>query len=356
MAPVMLLQEHVPLAELTTFKVGGPARFFARANSESDVLDALDFAAVRHLPLFVLGGGSNLVVSDRGFPGLVLKIQIRGIKAEAAGSRRIFDVGAGEDWDAFVAHTVDQTCAGLECLSGIPGTVGGTPVQNVGAYGQEVSQTVECVAAIEIASGKKRLFTNSDCEFSYRASMFNTRARASYVLLRVRYRLDPGGSPTISYRDLKERFAAEPAPSLADTRKAVREIRHSKAMLIVPGDDDCRSAGSFFKNPVVDGTTAESVARVAEQRGLRLTTYPAGNGLVKLPAAWLVEQSGFPKGFTSGPVGISRRHSLAIVNRGTSTAADIIAFKNRIQHAVLNQFGIELKPEPVFVGFEAGKI
>ena len=156
------------------------------------------------------------------------------------------------------------------------GTVGGTPVQNVGAYGQEVSQTVECVAAIEIASGKKRLFTNSDCEFAYRASMFNTRSRGCYVLLRVRYRLEPGGSPTISYRDLKERFAAQQSPSLAETRKAVREIRHSKAMLIVPGDDDCRSAGSFFKNPIVDCTTAESVARVAEQRGLHLTTYPAG--------------------------------------------------------------------------------
>jgi len=186
--------------------------------------------------------------------------------------------------------------------------------------------------------------------------MFNTRSRGCYVLLRVRYRLEPGGSPTISYRDLKERFAAQPNPSLAETRKAVREIRHSKAMLIVPGDDDCRSAGSFFKNPIVDCTTAESVARSAEQRGLHLTTYPAGMGLVKLPAAWLVEQSGFPKGFTSGPVGISRRHSLAIVNRGNSTAADIIALKTRIQNAVLDQFGIELKPEPVFVGFEAGEV
>ncbi len=352
----MLLQEHVPLAELTTLKVGGPARYFARALSESDVLDALDFVAVRRLPLFVLGGGSNLVVSDRGFPGLVLKIQIRGMKADAAGDQRIFDVGAGEDWDAFVAHTVDQNCAGLECLSGIPGTVGGTPVQNVGAYGQEVSQTVECVAAIEIASGKKRLFSNSDCEFAYRASMFNTRARASYILLRVRYRLQSGGSPTISYRDLKEHFAGQTVPTLVETRNAVREIRHSKAMLIVPGDDDCLSAGSFFKNPVVNRSSAESVARVAEQRGLHLATYPASDGFVKLPAAWLVEQSGFSKGYTSGPVGISSRHSLAIVNRGSASAADIIALTNRIQNAVFEQFGIELKPEPVFVGFEGGEI
>ncbi len=352
----MLLQEQVPLAELTTFRVGGPARYLARASTDSDVLEALEFAASHHLPVFVLGGGSNLLVSDGGFPGLVLKIEIRGITSEAAASEEIFEVGAGEDWDAFVAHTVEQNCAGLECLSGIPGTVGGTPVQNVGAYGQEVSQTIECVAAIEISSGKKCLFSNADCEFAYRTSIFNTRGRGSCILLRVRYRLHPGGSPTVSYRDLQNHFAGRGTPSLLETRNAVREIRHSKAMLIVAGDDDCRSAGSFFKNPVVDRGTAEGVLRFAEQHGLTLTTYPAADGQVKLSAAWLVEHSGFHKGFADGPVGISRRHSLAIVNRGGAAAADIILLKNRIQRAVADQFGIELKPEPVFVGFEAGEI
>jgi UDP-N-acetylmuramate dehydrogenase len=352
----MLLQEHVPLAEFTTFKVGGPARYLARALSESDILDALEFAASRHLPVFVLGGGSNLVVSDRGFHGLVLKIEIQGITSEASNNQRSFDVGAGEDWDTFVAHAVEQNCAGIECLSGIPGTVGGTPVQNVGAYGQEVSQTIECVSAIAIASGKRRLFSNADCEFAYRTSIFNTRERGSHILLRVRYRLQPGGPPTISYRDLRSHFAGRIAPSLLETRDAVREIRHSKAMLIVPGDDDCRSAGSFFKNPVVDRATAEAVSCFAEQHGLSLTTYPATDGLLKLPAAWLVEHSGFPKGFAAGPVGISRRHSLAIVNRGGATAADIIVLKNRIQSAVFDKFGIELKPEPVFVGFEAEEV
>lgn len=352
----MLLQEHVPLAEFTTFQVGGPARYLARALSESDVLEALEFAASRQVPIFVLGGGSNLVISDRGFPGLVLKIEIRDIQSEPAGDFRIFEVGAGEDWDAFVAHTVDQNCAGVECLSGIPGTVGGTPVQNVGAYGQEVSQTIECVAAIEVSSGKKRLFSNADCEFAYRASRFNNRSRGRYILVSARYRLQPGAPPTLSYRDLNQRFAGQPSPSLVETRNAVREIRHSKAMLIVQGDNDCRSAGSFFKNPIVDRTAAESVSHFAEQRGLHLTTYPANDGLVKVPAAWLVEQSGFPKGFSAGAVGISRRHSLAVVNRGAATAAEIIRFKNRIQSAVLDQFGIELKPEPVFVGFEAGEV
>lgn len=355
-ALAMLLQEQVPLAELTTFLVGGPARYLARASTESDVLEALEFAASRRLELFVLGGGSNLVISDRGFPGLVLKIEIRGIASEPSDHQQIFDVGAGEDWDAFVAHTVEQNCAGLECLSGIPGTVGGTPVQNVGAYGQEVSQTIECVAAVEIISGKKRLFSNADCEFAYRTSLFNTRERGRYVLLCVHYRLQPGGSPTISYRDVQNHFAEKGTPSLLDTRNAVRDIRHSKAMLIVPGDDDCRSAGSFFKNPIVDRQTAEGVLRFAEQDGIGLTTYPAANGFLKLPAAWLVEHSGFHKGYAEGPVGISRRHSLAIVNRGGATAADIIVLKNRIQRAVADRFGIELKPEPVFVGFESGEV
>jgi UDP-N-acetylmuramate dehydrogenase len=349
----MLVQEHVPLAQFTTFNVGGPARFFARAVAESDVLHALELVTSRRIPLFVLGGGSNLVVSDHGFPGLVLKIELRGISSEAAGDSRLFEAGAGDDWDNFVAYTVDCNCAGLECLSGIPGTVGGTPVQNVGAYGQEVSQTIECVAAIEIESGAKRLFSNSDCEFAYRSSIFNTRARGRYILLGARYRLRGDGTSTISYRDLAAFFAGRSAPSLLETRNAVREIRHSKAMLIVPGDDDCRSAGSFFKNPIVDRATADSVLRFAEQRRLTLTTYPAADGRVKLPAAWLVEQSGFAKGFTAGAVGISRRHSLAIVNRGDAAAADIVLLKNQIQCAVFDRFGIELRPEPVFVGFES---
>jgi len=350
------MQENVPLAGFTTFNVGGPARYFCRADSESEVSEALAFAKSRQLPVFVLGGGSNLVVSDRGFSGLVLKVEIKGAKAENAGDSRIFEVGAGDDWDNFVAQTIDQNCAGLECLSGIPGTVGGTPVQNVGAYGQEVSRTIECVAAIEIASGKKRHFSNADCGFSYRTSIFNTSKRGAFILLSARYRLRPGGEPNVSYRDLKNYFAGHTAPSLLKVRNAVREIRHSKAMLIVPGDDDCRSAGSFFKNPIVDRATADSIAQFAALRGLTLTTYPVADGMVKLPAAWLVEQSGFRKGFTAGPVGISRRHALAIVNRGGATAADIVALKTRIQRAVVDQFGIDLKPEPVFVGFEGGSV
>ena len=185
----MLMQEQVPLSRFTTLQVGGPARYFTRAVTELDVLQALEFAGTRRLPLFVLGGGSNLVVSDRGFPGLVLKIELSGIESESDADKYVFDVGAGETWDGLVAHTIDQNCAGLECLSGIPGTVGGTPVQNVGAYGQEVSQTIDCVATIETATGKKRLFSNVDCGFAYRTSIFNTSHRDRYILIKARYRL-----------------------------------------------------------------------------------------------------------------------------------------------------------------------
>lgn len=351
----MQLQENVPLAGFTTLDVGGPARFFARIHTESDVLEALEFATARKIPLFVLGGGSNLVVSDRGFPGLVVKVEIAGISSEDDTTGRLFEVGAGEDWDMFVRTSVEQNCAGLECLSGIPGTVGGTPVQNVGAYGQDVSQTIEGVTAIEIATGKRNTFSNKDCAFAYRTSVFNTRSRDRYVLSSVRFRLRPGGQPTLSYRDISNHFAGNKAATLLQTRHAVREIRHAKAMLIVPGDDECRSAGSFFKNPVVDEQIAGRIRAWAAERAVTLSTYPAEGG-VKIPAAWLVEQSGFTKGFTCGPVGISRRHALAIVNRGAAKAADVVALQKQIRRAVFDQFGIELKPEPVFVGFDPSEL
>src|SRR5579883_849262 len=197
----MLIQENVPLAPFTTLGVGGPARYFARARGVSDILDALEFSDLRHVPIFVLGGGSNLVIADRGFPGLVIKIEIRGVTSQADGEFCVFEAGSGEDWDTFVAHTVDQNCAGLECLSGIPGTVGGTPVQNVGAYGQDVSQTIRSVVAIEIRTGEIRVFSNPECGFAYRSSIFNDGSRDRYILTSVSYRLHTGGAPSIAVRD-----------------------------------------------------------------------------------------------------------------------------------------------------------
>ncbi|HVP51335.1 MAG TPA: UDP-N-acetylmuramate dehydrogenase [Terriglobales bacterium] len=345
----MQIQQQVPLAPLTTFKVGGPARYFAEARREEDVRAAVAEARSREWPLFVLGGGSNLVISDAGWPGLVLKIALKGIAERRVGSRMLFEAAAGEDWDGFVAHAVARDCAGIECLSGIPGTVGGTPVQNVGAYGQEVSETITTVRALDTASGEIRELENADSGFAYRTSIFNARERGRYIVLRVTFALTPRGVPHLEYTDLKRHFAGRSnSPTLAETREAVRAIRLSKAMLIVPGDDDCRSAGSFFKNPVLTREAFEQL----QMRAGPVPNFPTKDGSIKVAAAWLVEHAGFHKGLARGRVGISRRHALAIINRGGATAADIIALKNEIQQRVLDQFGIELQPEPVFVGFD----
>jgi UDP-N-acetylmuramate dehydrogenase len=299
----------------------------------------------------VLGGGSNLVIADAGWPGLVLKVGILGINHHH-GSPVIFDAGAGEEWDAFVAMVVAHRCSGLECLSGIPGSVGGTPVQNVGAYGQEVSQTIQSLDVLDLTTGKVRELFNEDCQFRYRTSIFNTTARGRYIILRVRYGLQHDGSSHLEYADLKKYFAGwTTAPTLAQTREAVRQIRASKAMLIVPGDEDCRSAGSFFKNPVLTQEQFEDLAKRAAARGLRIPSFPALDAQKKISAAWLVEHSGFSKGYTYGAVGISRKHALAIVNRGGAKAEDIMALKDQIQERVEVIWDIRLEPEPVFVGF-----
>jgi len=348
-------QENIPLAPLTTFNVGGPARYFVDAHSEHEVSEAVALAFARKLPLFVLGGGSNLLVSDSGWPGLVLKVSLAGVEFEGDLQKMLFHAGAGESWDSLVALAVSKNCGGIECLSGIPGTVGGTPVQNVGAYGQEVSETVTHVRVLEIATGAVLDLSNSDCGFSYRSSIFNGTRRNEFIVLEVSYRLCRNAEPKVEYADVKNFFAANKVekPTLQQVRDAVRSIRQSKAMLIVPGDEDCRSAGSFFKNPLVSAAEADRIealaARLAPEKPL--PRYPGENGKVKLAAAWLVEQSGFGKGFSRGAVGISRKHSLAIVNRGGARAMDILAFKEEIQHRVFDQWGVSLHPEPVFVGF-----
>jgi len=235
--------ENIPLAPLTTFRIGGPARFFVEAKSVGEVQEAVAFARSRDLPLFVLGGGSNLVVADSGWPGLVLKVAITGIEQRAGHNQDgkvLFDVGAGESWDRFVSHAVMARCAGVECLSGIPGNVGGTPVQNVGAYGQEVAETIESVETLDLKDGQVRELCREACGFSYRSSIFNTSERGRFVILRVVFALTPGGQPHIEYADLKRHFEGrETRPNLAETREAVRHIRALKGMLIVAGEEDC---------------------------------------------------------------------------------------------------------------------
>lgn len=348
----MTIQENVPLAPHTTLHVGGAARFFAEAASEEDVREATHFAARQQLPLFVMGGGSNLVIADSGWPGLVLKIGIGGSTSTVEGGTLLFDAGAGVDWDEFVAEAIARNCAGVECLSGIPGSVGGTPVQNVGAYGQEVSETIESVRALDRKEDRIVVLPRQACGFSYRTSIFNSTECGRYIILRVVYRLAQGGAPSLKYADLKEHFADwKTPPSLAEVREAVRQIRRSKGMLIVPEDEDCRSAGSFFKNPVLSESQFRDLARRAESKSLQIPSYPALAAQRKVSAAWLVEHSGFSKGYTLGPAGISRKHALALINGGNARASDMIRLKDKIQQGVQEAWGILLEPEPVFVGF-----
>jgi UDP-N-acetylmuramate dehydrogenase len=348
----MIVQENVPLAPLTTLKVGGPTRYFIEAKTIADTREAIEFADSRRLPLFVLGGGSNLVVSDAGWSGVVLKIAIGAIAERLQDGEIIFEVGAGEEWDKFVVTAVSRNCSGVECLSGIPGSVGGTPVQNVGAYGQEVAETILSVTVLDILTREVCELSNKDCGFHYRTSIFNTSHRGRYIILKVNYALCPGGKPHLQYADLKNHFAGwNEIPTLADVREAVRKIRASKGMLITEDDPDCRSAGSFFKNPVLSADSFDRLIKRAAEKNLQIPSYPALESQRKVSAAWLVEHSGFSKGFTSGNVGISRKHALAIVNRGEATAADVVALKNHIQDRVEDIWGIHLEPEPVFVGF-----
>jgi UDP-N-acetylmuramate dehydrogenase len=292
------------------------------------------------------------VVADAGWPGLVLKIGIAGIEETKEDDKIRFDVGAGEQWDTFVARAVARNCAGVECMSGIPGSVGGTPVQNVGAYGQEAAETIDSVQVLDRRDGQVRELCNEACGFSYRSSIFNTTERGRFVILRVSFLLTPSGEARVEYTDLKNCFAGwTKAPSLAETRDAVRQIRSRKAMLITPGDEDCRSAGSFFKNPVLSPSAFEDLNARVTEKGLTIPNYPALGAQRKVSAAWLVEHSGFERGFGIGQVGISRKHALAIVNRGQATAADIVALKDQIQERVRHLWGVQLEPEPVMVGF-----
>jgi UDP-N-acetylmuramate dehydrogenase len=341
------IRENVALGPLTTLGVGGPARYFAVAEDEADVAEAVRWVEERGLPLFVLGGGSNLLVSDTGFPGLVLQIGIRGVKECGEG---LFEVGAGEVWDGFVDRMVKAGMQGVECLAGIPGSVGGTPVQNVGAYGQEVAETI---VLVRVFDRKTRQFVELDrqaCKFRYRKSLFNSDEPDRYVVTRVDFRLHPSGQPQVTYGDVKRHFAeSSDVIDLETVASAVRGIRRGKGMLLVENDPDCRSAGSFFKNPVVEAGRVAEIAAAGTCKEA-MPHWPAGDGLVKLSAAWLIERAGFPKGFTDGAAGISSRHTLALINRGGARAGDIERLQEKIQRGVQERFGVALEREPVFLG------
>jgi UDP-N-acetylmuramate dehydrogenase len=340
--------ENITLAPLTTLGIGGPARWFVEATSEAEIAEACAWARERAVPLFVLGGGSNVLVADAGFDGLALHIALAGVELEG----EVLRAAAGVPWEHCVQQALGANCAGLECLAGIPGTVGGTPVQNVGAYGQEVASVIERVRAFDRTTQEFVEFTNADCGFAYRRSRFNSTDRGRYVVTRVDYRLRRDGVPALVYADLKTHFSGwKKTPSLTEVAAAVREIRQSKGMLLIEGDPDCRSAGSFFKNPSVKPEVVERVTQIAASSGLTLRMFPAEGGMVKISAAWLIEQAGFHKGYALGAVGISSKHTLALVNRGGATAEEVVTLAEKIRAAVEARFGIRLEMEPERVGF-----
>jgi UDP-N-acetylmuramate dehydrogenase len=345
------MQQNVPLAPLTTLRIGGPARFLAPIDTEAALLEAVAFARSRNLPLFVLGGGSNLLVADTGFDGVVLQIALTGPPQIAPTDTAIdYTVPAGNDWDAFVLSLCQQGIAGIECLAGIPGLVGGTPVQNVGAYGQEVADTITQVRALDLHSLDFVTLSAADCAFSYRRSRFNSTDRGRYIVTSVTFRLDPTAQPNLTYADLQKYFAATAtSPTPLDVYHAVREIRSRKGMLLVEGDPDCRSAGSFFKNPIVPTELLSTVAAALHLEPTAIPHWPAPNGLIKLPAAWLLERAGFHKGYRLGEAGISSRHTLALINRGGATAREMAVLRDTIIAAVNEKFSIRLEPEPVWV-------
>jgi UDP-N-acetylmuramate dehydrogenase len=342
---------------MTTLGVGGEARWFAEARSLEELRELLLWRTGQALELFVLGGGSNLVIADGGFDGLVLHVATRGIEFGTYGGRTIATVAAGEPWDGFVAACIDRGLAGVECLSGIPGSVGAAPIQNIGAYGQEVAETIAAVDVVEISTGAERRLSKSECGFSYRDSVFKREARGRFVVTSVSFSLQDDGVPAVRYPELARELARRGAgdASLGDVRSAVIAIRAAKAMVIDRAEADSRSAGSFFMNPVIEASELSrveaAVARHAgSERASTMPRYAAGEGRLKLPAAWLIEAAGFTRGESRGAARISSKHALALVNGGEATAAEIAALAREIRDRVESLFGVRLVPEPVFVG------
>ncbi len=351
------VREEVPLAGLTTLGVGGPARYLAECSTVAELQALLVAARDLEISTFVLGGGSNLLVSDRGFEGIVLRYLGKSLVWQDEGSHPRLRIAAGLEWDDLVARTVQEGLAGLECLSGIPGRVGAAPMQNIGAYGQEVAETIESVRVVDRGTGEVRDLSAEECSFAYRKSRFKQAWRDRFVVVEVSFRLRRGPACAPRYPDLRRRLGivpenGGPAPPLAELRRAVLEIRRSKSMLYDPEDPNHRSAGSFFLNPMVSRERAETIREQLAGEG-NMPLYPGEDGKVKLSAAWLIERSGFRRGDGEGRAGLSTRHVLALVNRGGATAAELVAYAAKVRQGVRRATGILLSPEPVFWGFGA---
>jgi UDP-N-acetylmuramate dehydrogenase len=334
------------------------ASHLVTARDEATVVEALRFAQAEALPALILGGGSNIVVSDVGFAGLVIEMAQRGVELSLRGSVARVCAAAGEPWDALVAMTIERDLAGIECLSGIPGLVGATPIQNVGAYGQEVAQ---CISSVRVLDRKTLRVTEvdaSDCGFAYRDSAFK-REPERCVVLAVTFSLHLGGEPSVAYAELEHALRAHgSSPSLSEVRRTVLNLRRAKGMLLDPDGQPPHSAGSFFTNPIVSASAAEQLVLQALREGIvdraeEVPRYATADGMVKLAAGWLIERAGFARGQRRGAVGISPLHALALVHHGGGTSAELLALASEIRSGVLARFSVDLTLEPVLVGVHA---
>ena len=348
---MLKIETQVELAPLTTLQVGGSAAHFTRVEHETELSEALLWAKQRALEVHVLGGGSNLVVADSGVPGLVIDMAVRGIRIQNLGSAVEVRAAAGEPWDEFVAAMVARGYQGLECLSGIPGRVGATPIQNVGAYGQDVSESITQVTALDTIRSSSRTFSAAECRFSYRDSWFKSREPGRYIVTEVTFRLQLDTPPSLRYAELERHCMQQgnSAPSLSEAREAVLHLRRSKSMVLDPSDPNSRSCGSFFVNPVL-GAAQFSAFLTRASAEENIPRYPQADGSVKLSAGWLIERAGFPRGTRDGAVGLSSKHALALVAGEGARAADVARFAARVQLGVLERFGVQLEPEPTFWG------
>ncbi|MEU6233759.1 UDP-N-acetylmuramate dehydrogenase [Kitasatospora sp. NPDC047058] len=344
-----MVELDAPLAPLTTLRLGGPARRLVTATTDEDVIAAVREADAAGEPLLVLGGGSNLVIGDAGFAGTVLRIATTGFLLDGTA----LELAAGEVWADAVARTVDHGLAGIEFLAGIPGSAGATPVQNVGAYGQEVAQSVTEVVAYDRRAGEVVTLSNAECAFSYRHSRFKADPDR-YVVLRVRFGLqDNGGlSAPVAYAETARHLGVEPGEPVAlrAAFEAVLRLRSGKGMVLDAADHDTWSAGSFFTNPVLTAEQYAAFLALVAGRELTAPAYPAPDGCTKTSAAWLIDKAGFGKGYGSGPATLSTKHTLALTNRGAATAEDLLALAREIRDGVRAAFGVELVNEPVMVG------
>lgn len=335
----METREREPLAPYTTFRIGGEARHLARVSSVAEAREAIAFARERSLPIFVLGGGSNLLASDEGFDGLVIKNEIRGIEARAEGGGALVSAGAGESWDGFVAYCVEKGLWGIENLSAIPGTVGAAPVQNIGAYGVEVESLVESVRAIDMRTGMERTFSNPECDFSYRESFFKTGEGRNFMITSVCFKLGTKPAPNLSYKDVNEFFIKKgvASPTIGEIRAAVAEIRAGK----FPSLDEVGTAGSFWKNPIIP---AAEFARLKSAFPL-VPSFPAPEGYAKVPLAWLLDHACGLKGHKVGKVGLYKNQPLVLYAEKGASAAEVEAFAAAVERAVKEKTGIAIERE-----------